>query len=200
MNIFNVRIELHSVVRDLIKNIWVIAMAALIGLMGIYIATRSFYTPEYTASAIVVVTAKSSTSGAYSLYSYSVEMANVISRVLVDNSVQEKAIEKLGIDEFDGTLKASANKETNFVNLSVKSDSPQKSYDLLMAVIESYPEISDNVFQNVVINVLKMPEVPHGPSNSISNVNRLLVTAAFAILAAGLIVLVSVLRDTVKDE
>ena len=127
-------------------------------------------------------------------------MANVIARVLVDNSVKEKAIEKLNIDEFDGTLKASSNEETNFVNLSVKSDSPQKSYDLLMAVIESYPEISDNVFQNVVINVLKMPEVPHGPSNSISNVNRLLVTAAFAVFAAGLIVVLSILRDTIKDE
>lgn len=200
MNLFNVRIEVHSIVRDLIKNIWVIFMAILMGLMGIYIATNSFYTPEYTAKAIIVVNAKSSTTGTYSLFSSSVEMAKVITRVIVDNSVKDKAIEKLGIDEFDGTLKAEVNKGTNFVDISVKSDSPQKSYELLMSVLESYPEFSDNVFQNVVITILKMPDVPHRPSNSLSSVNKFLVVAICTALVAGCVVIISLLRDTVKDE
>lgn len=200
MNLFNVRIEIHSIIRDLIKNIWVIFMAMLMGFMGIYIATNSFYTPEYTATATIVVNAKGSTTGTYSLFSSSVEMAKVISRVITDNSVKDKAAEKLGIDEFDGTLKAEVNKSTNFVNLSVKSDSPQKAYELLTSVLESYPEFSDNVFQNVVITVLKMPEVPHRPSNSLSSVNKLLVVAICTVFVAGCIVIVSLLRDTVKDE
>ena len=200
MNLFNVRIELHSVVRDLVKNIWVIFMAVLMGFMGIYIATNSFYTPEYTATATIVVNARSSTTGTYSLFSSSVEMAKVITRVMVDNSVKDKAIELLGVDEFDGTLKAEVNKGTNFVNVSVKSGSPEKSYRLLVAVLETYPEISDNVFQNVVITTLRMPEVPHRPSNNLSNVNKLLVVGICTVLVAGIVVILSLLRDTVKDE
>ena len=200
MNILNTRIELYSIIRDLIKNAWAIFMAALIGIMGIYVATRSIYTPEYTASATLVVNAKSSDSGTYSLYNLSVEMASVISRVIVQPAVREKAAEFVGTEEFDGKLKAEVYEDTNFLSLSVTSDSPQKSYELLRAAIDAYPHVSDSVFDNVVISILKMPEVPHYPSNGISTGNRLLIAGACSVLVAGLIVVFSLLRDTVKDE
>lgn len=200
MNILNTRIELYSIIRDLIKNAWAIIMAAVIGFMGIYVVTRSVYTPEYTARATLVVNAKSSTTGTYSLFNLSAEMATVVSRVIVQPSVREKAVEILEIEEFDGKLKAEVHADTNFLSLSVTSDSPQKSYDLLRAAMEAYPQISDSAFDNVVITVLKMPEVPHYPSNVISTGNRVLISGAFSVLVAGLIVVFSLLRDTVKDE
>ena len=186
--------------RDLIKNAWAIFMAALIGFMGIYIATRSIYTPEYTANATLVVNAKSSSSGTYSLFNLSVEMSDVISRVIVEPAVKEKAAEILGKEEFDGKLKASVYATTNFITYSVTSDNPQKSYELLKAAIEAYPHISDSVFDNAVVSVLKMPEVPHSPSNGITTVNRILIAGACAALVTGLIVVLSLLRDTIKDE
>ena len=200
MNILNTRIEFYSIIRDLIKNAWAIIMAAVIGFMGIYVVTRSVYTPEYTAKATLVVNAKSSTTGTYSLFNLSAEMATVVSRVIVQPSVREKAVEILEIEEFDGKLKAEVHEDTNFLSLSVTSDSPQKSYDLLRAAIEAYPQISDSAFDNVVITVLKMPEVPHSPSNVISTGNRVLISGACSVLVAGLIVVFSFLRDTVKDE
>ncbi len=200
MKFLEIKIEWVSIIRDLLKNAWAIIMAALIGFMGIYVATRSIYTPEYTSTATIVVNAKSSNTGSYSLFSVSVEMADVISRVLVEPTVKEKASEILKIDEFDGELTASVYSETNFINLSVSSDSPQKSYELLTAVLKAYPQVSDSVFDNVVINILSMPEVPHSPSNSVSTGNRVLVAGACAVLVAGLVVVFSVLRDTVKDE
>lgn len=200
MNILNTRIEIYSILRDLIKNAWAIFMAALIGLMGIYVATRSIYTPEYTASATLVVNAKSSTSGTYSLFNISVEMSHVISRVIVEPAVQEKAAALLKQDSFDGQLTAKVIQDTNFMALSVTSDSPQKAYELLVAVIDAYPQVSESVFDNVVIRTLSMPEVPHSPSNRITTGNRILIAGACAVLVAGLIVVFSLLRDTVKDE
>ncbi len=200
MNILNTRIELYSILRDLIKNVWIIIMAALIGLMGIYVATRSFYTPEYTANATLVVNTKGSASGTYSQLSDSTGMAGVISRVIVEPAIQDKAVELLGIDSFDGNLSSKVITNTNFLSLSVTSDSPQKAYELLTAVIEAYPQVSDKVMSNAVISVLKMPELPHSPSNGISTSNRLLIAGACAVLVAGLVVVFSLLRDTVKDE
>lgn len=200
MNILNIRIEWHSIVRDLIKNAWAIILAAVIGFMGIYIATKSIYTPEYTAGATIVVNAKSSSSGTYSLFSLSVEMSEIISRVLIEPAVQEKAAELIGEKEFDGTLKSSVHKDTNFIALTVTSDSPQKSYELLTAVLEAYPQVSDSVFDNVVIGVLSVPELPHSPSNRISTGNRLLISAACSVIVAAFVVVFSLLRDTVKDE
>lgn len=200
MNILNIRIEFYSILRDLIKNAWAIFMAALIGFMGIYVATRSFYVPEYTANATLVVNAKTATNGTSSMFTLSAEMSGVISRVIVEPSVRDKAAEILGREEFDGKLKAGVYSNTNFINLSVTSDSPQKSYELLKATIEAYPYISDSVFENVVISVLRMPEVPHTPSNGITTVNRILISGACSVLVAGLVAIFSILRDTVKDE
>lgn len=200
MNILNTRIELYSILRDLIKNAWVIFMAAIIGVMGIYIATRGVYTPEYTAKAMLVVNAKHGTSGTYSLFGLSAEMAEVVSRVMIEPAVQEKAAELLEKEKFDGKLKSSVYEETNFIELTVTSNSPQNAYELLKAVIESYPKVSDSVFENVVVNVLAMPEVPHSPSNGITTVNRILIAGACAVLVTGLVVVFSLLRDTVKDE
>ncbi len=198
MNLFNIRIEIYSIIRDLIKNIWVIFLAMLMGFMSIYIATQTFHTPEYTAKALIVVNARGTTGGA--LFNRSVEMTKVIARVIVDKSVKEKAIEKLGYDEFDGVLMADVETDTNFLNLIVRSDSPQKAYNLLVAVLESYPEVSDSVLSNAVITVLKMPQLPSSPSNGISSTKRIIAIAAITLFAAGCVVLLSVLRDTVKDE
>lgn len=200
MNFFNIRIEIYSVIRDLIKNIWVIFLAMLMGVMGIYIATRTFHTPEYTARALIVVNAKSSTAGSSTLFTRSVEMTKVISRVIVDKSIKDKVIDKLGVDEFDGELLAEVEKGTNFMTLSVRSDTPQKAYSLLVAVLETYPEVSDTVLSNAVITVMQTPQMPSSPSNGISNTKRILAVAAITVFAAGCVVILSVLRDTVKDE
>ncbi len=200
MNILNIRIELYSILRDLIKNAFIIIMAGLIGLMGIYVATRSIYTPEYTAEATLVVNAKSSSSGTYSLFSRSTEMTGVVSKVIVEPAIQDRAIEHLGIEAFDGKLESTVVTNTNFLSLSVTSDSPQKSYELLTAVIEVHPQVSGTVLDDAVIGVLKMPELPHSPSNGISTGNRLLIAGACAVLVAGFVVIFSMLRDTIKDE
>ena len=79
-----ITVELHSLVRDLIRNIWVIILSALIGLMGIYIASYSVYSPEYTSSATLVVTAKGSAQGGnLSMVSVYSEMADVYTNVFV---------------------------------------------------------------------------------------------------------------------
>ena len=200
MNILNIRIELHSILRDLLKNLWAIFMAGLIGIMSIFIVTQGVYTPEYTAKSMVVVNAKHATSATISLFNLSVEMTEVISRVLVEPSIQEKAIEILGEEEFDGKLKASVYAETNFIELSVTSDSPLKSYELLNAVVEAFPQVSDSVFDNVVITVLTMPEIPHAPSNRFTTGNRVLIALACSVFVAALVAIFSIFRDTVKDE
>ena len=55
MNNKKITVELFSIIKDLIKNAWIIVLAVLIGYMGIYIVSHSIYKPEYTASATLVV-------------------------------------------------------------------------------------------------------------------------------------------------
>lgn len=192
--------EWQIILKDLVKNFWVIIMAGLIGLMGIYIVAHSIYTPEYTAKAMVVVTAKGSSNTAVSLYNISSEMAEVFSKIFVDPLMEAEAAKYLGVGGFDGDISASVLNNTNFVELTVTSDTPQKAYELLSAVLKVYPEISENIFDNAVINILSLPSMPLSPSNEITTSNMWLVTFGCAAMAALAIVVLSVIRDTVKNE
>lgn len=60
--------------------------------------------------------------------------------------------------------------------------------------------MSDNLFENATISVIKQPSMPHAPSNNISSQNKLIVALGCAFVAILAIVAISVFRDTVKNE
>ncbi len=190
--------EWHSIFKDLLKNFWVVIMAVLIGVMGLFVAEKSVYSPEYTSSATLVVNAKGAS--ASSMYGVSTEMAEIFSQVFVDPAMKTKTIEHLGVDSFDGTIASNVITDTNFVELKVTADSPQKAYELLRAILEVYPEMSKMVFENAIIDVVKYPSMPKAPSNALSTENRKIVPIIFFALSVACVVAISVLRDTVKNE
>ncbi|MDD6011807.1 MAG: AAA family ATPase, partial [Oscillospiraceae bacterium] len=194
-----ITLEIHSIIKDLIRNIWVIILCGAIGLMGLYVASHSVYSPQYTASATMVVTAKGTVGATYANYTISSEMAEIFSKIFADPVIKNKAADKLG-KGFNGSVSAAVNPGTNFIDLSVTSSSPQDAYELLNAVLDTYPDISDNIFANATITMLKAPSMPHGPSNGISDKKTLMFAFLCAALAVCCIVALSILRDTIKNE
>ncbi len=196
-----ITIEWHSIFKDVLRNIWVVVLAALMGYMGIFIASHSVYKPEYKSTAMLVVSVGSNAgSGSYANYTVSGEVANVLSNVFMDSTMKKKAADFAGKDGFNGNISASVVSSTNFIEISVSSDDPQNSYELLSAVLEVYPEITGNVFENAKMSVLRMPSMPQNPSNSISYENQGLVVMGCMTLALFAIVALSITRDTVKNE
>ena len=127
-------IEWHSIFRDLRRNLIFIAMSVLIGVMGIYIAQHSLYSPEYTSTATLVVSAKLGNSNPYTNLSVSSEMAKVFAEVFVQPSMREKAGAYLGTG-FRGSLRANAVTGTNILQVHVSTNHPEVSYNELCAVL-----------------------------------------------------------------
>ena len=50
-----IHIELHSLFRDVLRNIWVVILAVLIGYMSVNIWNHSMHTPLYTSNATLIV-------------------------------------------------------------------------------------------------------------------------------------------------
>ncbi len=192
-------IEWHSILKDLIKNAWVVVLCVLIGYMGIYIVDTIVYEPEYTSSATLVVSTKGSGNNAISYLITSSEMADIYTNVFVEPSMKDRAAEHAGYDYFNGRISATVLESTNFLRISVTSDDPQASYDLLKSVLVVYPEISDNIFENAVITVLTPPTVPKNATNAVSSSNTNIIISALAVVSVFAILVLSVLRDTVKN-
>lgn len=200
MNRGKISIDYYSILKDLLRNFWVVILCLVIGVMGIYIAERSVYKAEYTATATAVVSVKGSSSSAASTYNISSEMAQVFSKVFSEPAMKKAAAEHLGLKRFDGRVTATVLTDTNFINISVVSDSPRRSYELLNAILQVYPTISEEVFKNSVITILKHPSMPSSPSSVGLKQNKIHILLLIAVLSAGAIVVFSIFRDTVKNE
>ncbi len=197
---FTITFEWNSLIKDLVRNIWAILLAAVIAYMGIQVVEKSIYTPSYTSDAILVVRAKVGSSGMYSNLASSSEMATIFTKVFQQPTMKKRAAENLGLEKFDGTIKAEVNGSTNLMNLSVKANDPELAFRLLSSVLEVYPTISDAVFSDAVIDVISAPDMPTSPSNSALTTYRNHIVLVAMLLEAGLIVLFSLLRETVKEE
>ena len=192
-------IEWHSLARDAIRNFGVVILAGIIAFLGIYIAENSVYTPEYVSEATLVVRAKAASSLAYNNLSASSEMASIYSKVFTQTSMKKLAAENAGYESFDGEISTSVHESTNLLNIKVVSSDPEKAYKLLKSILQVYPEVSDAVFSNSVIDVIVQPEMPVSPSNSISSIKRIEISILVAGAMFALILVLSFLRGTIKN-
>ncbi|MBQ8783260.1 MAG: P-loop NTPase [Clostridia bacterium] len=192
--------EWNSLIKDLVRCSWAIVLAAIIAWMGIHVYEKSVYTPSYVSSAVLVVRSKVGISGAYTNLTASAEMANIFTNVFKQNSMKKLAAENLGLDSFDGTITTSVNGSTNMLNISVKADEPELAFRLLTSILEVYPKVSDAVFTDAVINIISEPKMPSSPANSAVITYRKHIILLAMVFEAAMVVLLSLLRETVKEE
>ena len=194
-------ISIRSIAVDLLKNAWVILLAALAAWFAVAGVEKLMYVPEYTATATLAVNAKGNTSSAYTSLSLTSQMAGVFSEVFDSSVLREKIAEDLGQDSIEGTITSAVIEETNLVTLSVTSVTPRQTYLIIQSALENYGTVSDYLFSNAVLRIVQQPSVPYSPSN-IPNIQRIqkLGMLAAACAAAAVIILLSVLRFTVKNK
>ena len=192
--------EWHSLARDFIYNAWLIVLAAIIGLISVFVAGKIIYKPVYTSSATLIVNVKTGTYQAYTNLGASSEMATIFAEVFVQPSMKKKAAETLDNGRFTGEMNAYVLKNTNIITLKVTADDPETAYDELKAILKVYPQISDTIFSNAVIDVMRAPEVPKSPSNSVPSSFKTVVVGGIVLITMFAIGLISLLRDTVKSE
>ncbi len=195
-----ITIELYSLVKDIVKDIWVVFLCSAIGAMGFFLVTHAAYEPQYTSTATLSVLNSSNSTASYATYTISTEKANVLVNIFTEPTIKECAAKYLETDSFDGTISAKVLDQTNFIELKVTANHPEKAYRLLDAVINSHHEVSSKIFSNAGITVISNPIVPSGPSNHISNDNRNLVVIACATISLAVIIALSLMRNTVKKE
>ncbi len=192
--------EPYSLLKDILMNFWVVILAALIGLMSVSIWNGSMYTPQYTSTATLIVNLKNSASYSYTNIASASEMAQIYTEIFVQPTMKIHAAENLGQDEFVGSISSAVLPETNIFTVSVTSPYPETSYYELCSILEIYPEISQSVFADAVIEIMRYPNLPVSPSNHISASNRKLAVLGASAVVLSIIVYLSVTRDTIKDE
>lgn len=191
-------INLHGLVLLLLKNLWVIAAFCISAILCYTSVCKLTYSPSYTSSATFMVSAKDATS-AYNSLTTTQSMASVFVEVFQSNVLREKIQEQMPDQRFGGTINTVTIPETNLLIVTVTSEEPDTSFRALNLLVDNYSSISDYVFSNAQLEVIKDPVVPVAPSNPLNVESKYpLVLLISGFLAVGGIVVLYLLHNTVK--
>ena len=195
------RIDLYSIVRDTLRNLWAILLGAIAVAMIVNMSVRADFRSTYSTQATFVVTSKTSSNYAYSNLSAASTMANSFSNILNSNLLKKKVCKDLGIDTFRATASARVIKGTNLMTLRVTADTPENTYRTIRSIMYNMNELTEYVSADMVMEVLQDPSVPTRADTSFSASKQ--TKRAFAISALLLILAfmyLSYRKETVKGE
>lgn len=201
-NVFknNKTIDIASIIRDVLRQWWAIALFALsISLLATTVA-KYRYKPVYTTSATFIVNTLGSNTSAYSNISSANATAEKLQTVL-ESSVFQRAIAKeLGVPEYTAETTVSVLEETNLMTLTVSEKTGLSAYRYIRAILDNYSTISDYVVQGVVIDVIQEPVFPSYASNSSgAGVYKKYGLYAGIIIGILYVAYFSYMKDTVKN-
>ena len=196
----NYKIEPFTLIHDILINWWAILLGAIAAVLLSYVLLNIRYVPEYTSSATFVVSSRN-TSASYSTLSSANTTATTFQKIVESSTMQDILCEKLGVDEIDADIQAGVAEGTNLLELNVTASSPKESFDIMEGILENYSSISYYTVGDIVLNMLKNPEIPFSPNNplNLSRTLRMVFVLAAAALAC-LFGMLSFLKDTLKNE
>lgn len=190
--------DYFTLLKDVVKNWWVIAMTGVIVTLIFRILPMIGYTPTYTASATVLVTGTIRNDDSFSTYSGT---AQQFANLLTDEYLLQEIAEDMQVKKLNVKVNANIISDTNVVSLTVQAAKPTTAYRVLKGILEHYPDISELMYPGYVLEQLIPPAYPSSPDpNPLSGRNaRKYVLAAMAAMTA-LILLLSMLYDNVCNE
>lgn len=195
------RLDLFSVIRDVLRNLWAILLGAIAVAMIVNMMVRAEFRNTYSTMATFVVTSKTSSNYAYSNLSAASTMANSFSNILNSNLLKKKVCQDLGTDSFRASASARVINGTNLMTLRVTADTPESTYRTIRSIMDNMNTLTQYVSADMVMEILQDPSVPTRADTSFSAASQ--TRKAFLLTAAGLILVfmyLSYRKETVKSE
>lgn len=194
-------INLLSLLKDVLRNFWIVVLVGAIGIMLTYTQIKASFVPEYTSSSIYVVTPRQSTGYVYTNKRFAESVITVFQNLMNTDIMKKRIQDELHLDSFDAVVNVELITETNLMKLSVTSKDPIESFQVIDAVMNNYAELSEYLTSDAVFDVLKAPVVATNPDNVLTPRKKSLVMGGvWAFVALLILAASSLLRKTIKTE
>lgn len=158
-----------------LRKLWIPVLVLTVLVSGFMcLRARRSFTPMYESTALFSVSSGYSTddifSSASSYYDNAAaqSMAESFPHLLNTDMMRDLILVQLDKGYINGSISAASIAETNLFELTVRSSDPQDAYDILCAVIDSYPQVAVHMIDNPNIIVRQPPTLAGAPYNSFS--------------------------------
>lgn len=182
----------------------IIGAAVICGLVGGYI-NYFVLTEEYTATATFYVLSKSldydtnEESASYSDIRVSDLLVSDYNALATSKRVKNKVAENVGLSSLTGyNVSVSLSNDTRVMKMIVKGKNPALAAKIANEMVDVFSDFVKEIMNVENVNIVDEATVPKTPSSPKKLNNTILITAAGAILAAGIVVIIELFDNTVK--
>lgn len=193
--------QLFSILKSGLK--WLIIGLILGGLIAG--SASVFLIPKkYTSSIQLYVSVQSETGTATGNLAAGQTWANSCSKILQNQDTLEKVVDELSfptdVYEIRSAISITLVENTSILEINAITNSAQHSADICNTLAELAPDILKPYFEESTIEPIGKANVPDEPSSPSVVRNTLIGVFLGFVLAAAIVLLVSLLDNTVKDE
>ena len=143
---------LHDFLQGVKKLWWLVVLLTVLFAAKSYFTTTTTYQANYVASATVSVSSMTGTSAE--------DMAKVFPYILTSGVLEDVIKEDLGVESLPGTISVVAEEGVNLITISASAADPQVAYNLLVSVMENYPQVAKFVVGETKLVILDETGVP----------------------------------------
>lgn len=200
-----VEVDLRSLLHALIRKIWIVILAGILGAAVIGLTNIYLITPYYTStSKIYIINRQDESRTTYSDLQTGTQITQDFMILITSRPVMEKVVEDSGIDitpgELAGKISLINPEGTRILEISVTDIDPVRAKKLADAVADTSAEQIVNIMEIQKVNVVEYGIIPGAPTGQ--NIPRSFVMGGLigAVFAASLIIAIHMLNNNIKSE
>lgn len=204
LNNDEMEIDLIELGHVLLRKWWAIVICAIVGLVVAFGGTKLLITPQYTASSMIYILSESTSITSLADIQIGDSLAQDFIILGKSRPVLERVIEELDLDAsyeaLAGTVVLENLTDSHILKISATNPDPELAADISNAVAEAIREQIADVMGTDEPNTVEDAIVPAAPSSPNAGRNTMLGAVLGAVLAAGVIIVMHLLDDTIKNE
>lgn len=205
-----VEIDLLKLARALIKKIWAVILAAIIGGGAFLGYTMLFVEPEYEANAVIYVNNNNVSVGgtdfviSSSSLTAAQELVNTYIVILNSRTTINKIIDEAGVDrtykEVKEMMKAAPVDSTEIFEIVVTSTDPQEATDIANAITQVLPNRIADIVDGSSVRIVDYAVVPATHSSPSYVLNTLIGMVLGMLISAAIIIIRSLQDKFIREE
>lgn len=199
-----IEIDFSEIIGALLKKAHIILLSGIIVALLAFIGTKLFITPMYTSETKVYVLSKSD--GAAGVTTSDLQAGSYLtkdySELVTSRTVMEQVIALLNLDmkpeELMEMISVESATDSRILTIQVENEDPKKAKEIADAVRESVSVQITEIMDADAVNTVQKADLPDAPSSPSTMKNTLIGGVLGLFLAIAVVVLITLLDDTVK--
>lgn len=199
-----ITIDLTELLSFLWGKAYIIILAGIVAALVAFGGTQLLITPKYTSStSMYMLTRSDGNSGlTTSDLQTGTQLTQDYMELVKSRTVLEQVISVLNLDmtpeELSSTITTSNTENTRILTIQVENEDPELAREIADAVREAASVTIEDIMEIDAVNTIETANLPENPSSPSVMKNTAIGGMLGIVLAAGILVLIFILDDTIK--